>query len=389
MRVVGLMSGTSADGIDAVLAEFDSPSVGFQWRLVSHTHVSFAPEMRREILAACDPGSRGADALCRLNFALGEAFADAALRVVREAGFAPDRIDLIGSHGQTIWHDVAGDGRVTSTLQIGEPAVIAERTGITTVADFRVADVAAGGQGAPLVPFADYMLFRDARAFRAVQNIGGIANVTLLPAGCEPSGVVAFDSGPGNMVIDALVEILSAGREDFDRGGAIAARGRVDGAWLEELLDHPYIRRPPPKTTGRELFGKQYAQGLWTQGIARGLAPQDIVATATALSAQSIADAARHLGADPGELILGGGGAKNETLVRMIAAQLPETRILRHEDFGVPAQAKEALAFALLAYAAARREPNNLPSATGARRPVVMGKVIDPRPAPSHPPPLS
>jgi anhydro-N-acetylmuramic acid kinase len=271
---------------------------------------------------------------------------------------------------------VAVNGQVTSTLQIGEPAVIAERTGVPTIADFRVADVAAGGQGAPLVPFADFILFRHSEKYRAIQNIGGIANVTLLPPHCEPDAVIAFDSGPGNMVIDALVECMTDGRETFDREGHIAASGSVDGTWLEELLDHPYYQRTPPKTTGRELFGKHYASTLWDAGVARDLTPQDMLATATALTAETIAMA--FMQKHPDELILGGGGANNQTLVNMLAMRLPHTKILRHEDFGIPTQAKEALAFAILAYAAYHHEPNNLPSVTGARRPVVMGKIARP-----------
>ncbi|MCA1554370.1 MAG: anhydro-N-acetylmuramic acid kinase, partial [Chloroflexi bacterium] len=316
------------------------------------------------------------DALCRLNFTLGGAFANAALTLARAAGISIADVVLIGSHGQTVWHDVDGGGRVTSTLQIGEAAVIAERTGVTTIADFRVADVAAGGQGAPLVPFVDYLLFHDATKFRAVQNIGGIANVTLLPPSCTADEVIAFDTGPGNMVMDALVERMSNGRESYDRGGRMAARGRVDRAWLEQLLAHPYFARTPPKTTGRELFGKQYANQLWDDGSARGLAPEDIVATAAALSAETIT--APLAACDLHELIVSGGGADNPTLVQMIAERLPRTRLLRLDDFGVPAQAKEALAFAILAYVCHQHEPNNLPSATGARRAVVMGKVSRP-----------
>ncbi|MEP7200695.1 MAG: anhydro-N-acetylmuramic acid kinase [Chloroflexota bacterium] len=388
MRVIGLMSGTSADGIDAALIVLDGATDALRWRFVAHAHIDYHKKLRAQILAACNPATSSVDHLCRLNFALGEAFAQAAQQVAQDAGLALDQIDLIGSHGQTVWHDVDSSGRVTATLQIGEAAVIADRTGVPTVADFRVADVAAGGQGAPLVPFADYILFRHPDKYRAVQNIGGIANVTLLPPHCAPSDVSAFDSGPGNMVMDALVERMTDGRETFDRDGRIAASGHVDGAWLEELLDHPYFQRTPPKTTGREMFGAPYANRLWDDGLARGLAPQDIVATATALTAETIVSALLPLPVGEGwgegelhELILGGGGADNTTLVRMIAARLPHAhgaKILRHEDFGIPSQAKEAMAFAILAYAAFHHEPNNLPSVTGARRAVVMGKITNP-----------
>ncbi len=384
MVVIGLMSGTSADGIDAALAELDGAVAELQWRVVAHAHSAFDPAMREAILAACNPPTSSVDVICRLNFALGEAFARAAQQVASQAGIALAQVDLIGSHGQTIWHDVDESGRVTSTLQIGEAAVIAERTGVTTIADFRVTDVAAGGQGAPLVPFVDYILFHHATKFRAVQNIGGIANVTLLPPNGAASDVSAFDSGPGNMVMDALIERMSDGRETFDRDGRIAASGHVDDAWLAQLLTHPYFARTPPKTTGRELFGRQYANQLWDDGCARGLAPQDIIATATALTAETITAPLSTLGRGAGgegglhELILGGGGADNPTLVRMIAERLPQTTLLRPDDFGIAAQAKEALAFAILAYAAHQHEPNSLPSVTGARRPVVMGKISRP-----------
>ena len=386
MLVMGLMSGTSADGIDAVLVSLEGGRDDMRWQFVRHTHTPMEPSLRGAIMAACNPATSSVDVLCRLNAEVGEAFAIAATRAANKAGLALSQIDLIGSHGQTVWHDVAADGHVTSTLQIGDGAIIAARTGVTTISDFRVADVAAGGQGAPLVPFADYILFRDPHKFRAVQNIGGIANVTLLPPGCTPADVTAFDSGPGNMVIDALVELMTNGHEAFDHDGHIAASGHVYGTWLEELLDHPYFKRMPPKTTGRELFGKQYAKEVWERGKALGMQSQDIIATVTAQTAESIAQVllaeaplqphqAAATRRAPDELILGGGGAFNPTLIGMIAERLPGTKVLRHEDFGIPSLAKEALAFAILAYMAIRREPNNLPAVTGASRPVVMGKV--------------
>lgn len=378
MLVIGLMAGTSADGIDAALVRLEGSGAAPEWEFVAHTQRPFERAMREAVFAACSPGESRVDEIARLNFALGEEFARAALELCERAP-AGMRAELIGSHGQTIWHDVAADGRVTATFQIGEAAVIAARTGLPTLADFRVADVAAGGQGAPLVPFADYILFHHPTQFRAIQNIGGIANVTLLPPGCTQAEVRAFDSGPGNMVMDALAERASGGRELFDRDGRMGGEGRVHSVWLEELLDHPYFKRPAPKTTGREMFGEAYASELWERGTARGLEPADIIATATALTAASIAAALNEAGTRTGrrvdEVVLGGGGAENPTLVRMLSAQLPGTRITRHEAFGIPSQAKEALAFAILAYAAYRHEPNSVPSATGAARPVVMGKL--------------
>ena len=374
MYVIGLMSGTSADGIDATLVALDGLVNNLRWQVIAHEHLPYSPATREAILAQSNPATSSVRSICRINFDLGEALARAAQRVAATGGIPLKSVGLIGSHGQTLWHDVGDDGQVTSTLQIGEAAVIAERTGITTISDFRVADVAAGGQGAPLVPFVDYILFEDASKYRAVQNIGGIANVTLLPPGCEPSDVTAFDSGPGNMVMDALVERMTDGRESIDRDGRIAARGRVDQAWLDELQRHPYFARTPPKTTGREMFGGQYAAELWRAGAERGLSPQDIVTTATALTAETITTPLSQI-RQLRELILGGGGAHNPTLVGMIAARLPDVDILRPEQFGIPAQAKEALAFAILAYSAYLQSPNNLPSVTGARHPVVMGKT--------------
>lgn len=391
MKVIGLMSGTSADGIDAALTEISGHGWDLWVHLVAQVHRPYDAAMRQEILACCSPQTGTVDRLCRLNFALGESLSQAAQAVAQLAGLPLNAIDLIGSHGQTVWHDVAPDGRVTSTLQIGEAAVVAERTGVPTIADFRVGDVAAGGQGAPLVPFVDYILFRDRTPplvgegpgvrFRAVQNIGGIANVTLLPPNCTPEQVIAFDTGPGNMVIDALVEKATGGLATFDRDGRRAAAGRVDAALLGELLAHPYLHRPPPKTTGRELFGRQFAAGLWERGQSLGLSADDLIATATAFTAESVAQAYRDaltfyaLQSTPiDEVILGGGGADNPTLVNMLAKRIAPTRLLRCEDFGLPTQAKEAIAFAVLAYAAWQGEPNNLPSVTGAKRHVIMGK---------------
>ena len=323
--------------------------------------------------------------ISQANFALGEVFAQAVLDLAGSAGVRLDEIEAIGSHGQTIWHQPRpaawGGMEVNSTLQIGEPAVIAERTGITVVADFRVRDMAAGGQGAPLVPYVDYLLFKDAQLARAIQNIGGIANVTYIPSGreCEagPETVVAFDTGPGNMVIDAVVKALSGGRQAMDRDGRWAAAGRVQADFLADLLAHPYFAIRPPKTTGREEFGEQYAAGVMAAAQARGLAAADTVATVTALTARTIADAYKaFLPALPDQVILGGGGARNPTLRSRLRDELPGVAITSHEAFGIPDEAKEAMAFAILASECLDGQSNNLPSATGARRPVVMGKIV-------------
>jgi anhydro-N-acetylmuramic acid kinase len=280
---------------------------------------------------------------------------------------------------------------VRSTLQIGEPSVIAQRTGITTVADFRPRDMAAGGEGAPLVPYADYILFNDRRLIRAVQNIGGIANVTFLPA-CSDAvrrssqctyahttdkDVLAFDTGPGNMVIDGVMRLITRGRRHYDRDGATAAKGTVHEPLLREMLRHPFLRRRPPKSTGREQFGQQYCEWLYSKARKEGLMPEDAVATATAFTASTIASAYRKfLPAMPDEMILCGGGAHNATLVRMLQSGLEGVRIRSTDEFGIDVDAKEAVSFAILAYATIRGVPNNLPRVTGASEPVVMGKIV-------------
>jgi anhydro-N-acetylmuramic acid kinase len=380
----------------------------------------YPPKVREQVFRLFDPRTSRVDDLCRLNFALGELFAAAVLRLARKRRIPPASIDLIGSHGQTIRHlparsarrageqwsnrtveasttqQTAGYGRTQSrspavscspvplfssaagsTLQIGEPAVIAERTGIATVADFRPRDMAAGGQGAPLVPFADLFLFRDERRHRAVQNLGGIANVTWLPAGCAAAEVLAFDTGPGNMVIDRLAWRASSGARSLDRGGRLAARGIVDARLLAELTCHPFLARRPPKSTGREEFGAAFADRLWKENRRR-LRPEDLLATATAFTARSIADAyERFLPRPPDEVILCGGGARNRTLVRMLRAELPAaTRFVPPERFGVSAESREAVAFAILAWATAKNLAGNVPAATGAARAVVLGKIV-------------
>jgi anhydro-N-acetylmuramic acid kinase len=385
------MSGTSADGIDAVAADiWGEPSV--RVKLLAHVHRPFAAGLRRSILDAAVAGSVGE--LCRLNFLLGERFAEAAAAVVQAAKLGMSDVAAIGSHGQTFHH--LPNGRPPSTLQLGEAAIIAQRTGIVTIADFRVADLAAGGQGAPLVPFADWVLFTDALRPRIVQNIGGIANLTFLPAGGGLDQVLAFDTGPGNMVLDALVTEVSGGRKQFDRNGRLAAQGKVSGELLAKMMAHPFLRRPPPKTTGREEFGPAFAQQVLMEARRRRLREVDIIATATAFTVTSIGEAYRRLilpRVQRGRLaklqvILGGGGACNPTLRAMLKEQLGSAELLTHEDFGIPNQAKEALAFALLARQTWLGLPGNVPSATGARHAAILGKIALPpqfRPAGSAP----
>jgi anhydro-N-acetylmuramic acid kinase len=321
------------------------------------------------------------DRITAFNFHLGDLFAEAALAVIAQAGVPVADVDLVGSHGQTIWHIPAPDG---STLQIGEPAVIAERTGLPVVADFRVADMAAGGQGAPLASYFDLVVFRHPTLNRAAQNIGGIGNVTYLPArkpdGCGPEDVLAFDTGPGNLVIDAVVAEVTGGQQAFDQDGAIAARGRISDEWLAQLLADPYLHRKPPKTTGREVYGSPFARRLLSEARARRLSADDTVATVSALTADSIVAAYREFLLPRGplhEVVLSGGGSYNGFLRRRIAAALG-IPVRTSEDIGINGKLKEAMMIALLASDAVAGVPTNVPAATGARGPRVLGKFVPP-----------
>jgi anhydro-N-acetylmuramic acid kinase len=372
--VVGLMSGTSADGIDAALCRVSGSGESLRAELIGFRCFPYEPGFRGELMALFTPEAP-VGGVTRMNVLLGERFAQAALDLMAEHGVASAEVDLIASHGQTICHLPAEH----ATLQIGEPAVLAERTGVLVVADFRPRDMAAGGQGAPLVPYADYALFRSPTKTRAIQNIGGIANVTLLPAGGTVDDIVAFDTGPGNMVLDALVTRLSGGAQTYDRDGAWAARGAVEEALLAGLMQHPFLARRPPKSTGREEFGAACAEALLAR--AAHLRPEDLLATATAFTARSIAAAYRDfIGPQHrvDEVILGGGGSYNATLRRMLAEQLAESVVCTHEDFGINGEAKEALAFALLGNETVLGRPSNVPSATGAAHPAILGTIVLP-----------
>jgi anhydro-N-acetylmuramic acid kinase len=386
MRIVGLMSGTSADGIDAVLAEIGEIEGKISLRQIAFASVEWTDEERRLIFDLFE-NRVTVQTLCRANFALGEGFARAALAVIAAAGTTPDQVDLIGSHGQTIWHDVDEGGRVTSTLQIGEAAVIAERTGITTTSDFRVADVAAGGQGAPLVPIFDWLLLRpaaDLGGWRAVQNIGGIGNVTFLPPRGSSAAPLAFDTGPGNVLIDWAATLISGGALRYDVDGQLAAAGKVSTELLHRWLDHPYFRQPPPKSTGRELFTRSLLEDWQREAQSVGCSDADFVATLTELTAASIADAYARFAPGPVvQTVVGGGGGRNPLLMERLAAQLAERLdrpipLLRHKDLpdlAINDDAKEALAFALLAWLAFHGRPGNVPACTGAAGTRILGKV--------------
>jgi len=356
MRIAGVMSGTSLDGIDVAVVEVKGRVI----ETIGFLTTPYSKTLRLQILAVDGP-----EGLSRLNFQLGELYARAVLRAIRRFG----TVGLIGCHGQTVYHEGGAH-----TLQIGEAAVLAERTGIPVVSNFRARDIAAGGQGAPLVPYVDYLLFRHRTRTRVVLNIGGIANITVIPAGARPAELVAFDTGPGNMVIDALAP-------PYDRNGKLAASGRVNVALLDELLADPYYRRKPPKSAGREQYGAEFVETLRATGLPR----RDLVATATVLTAATIAMGVSQRGrpspfvvcqpAAECDLVVSGGGVHNPQILGHIAAFLPGVRISTSTDHGIDADAKEAIAFAVLAYETWRRRPSNLPSATGARRAVVLGSI--------------
>jgi anhydro-N-acetylmuramic acid kinase len=377
--VVGMMSGTSADGIDVALVRIGGRGAAGAGRAVleEFASVAYPASVRDAILRTAEGDRITAGEISRLNFRIGEEFAGAALDSLRRWRVRTARVAAIGSHGQTIFHQGCGTA-TPSTLQIGEPAVIAARTGITTVGDFRPADVAAGGQGAPLVPIVDYWLYADARVGRVALNIGGIANLTVLPAKCGLRDVYAFDSGPGNMIIDALVRRATRDRQKFDRDARIAMRGRLIPALLDRLLHDEYFRLPPPKTTGRERYGDAYVRRLIAWPEARKASHADLIRTATVLTALSIVDAMNRWvrpKAKIGELIVSGGGARNPVIMAQLAAALGGIRVIDSGEFGVPADAKEAFAFALLAWETLHRRPSNVPGATGARRSAILGKV--------------
>ena len=382
MLVLGMMSGTSADGIDIALARVSGGPPNLNAQLLGHTSVKFPPALRREILRIAEQQAITAGALSQLNFRLGEIFAEAALAACRRFRVSAARVNLIGSHGQTIFHQgqpVKYLGQPTaSTLQIGEPAVIAARTGITTIADFRPADIALGGQGAPLVPYADYLLYRHPRLGRISLNLGGIANITVIPGAARPSQIVAFDTGPANMLIDALVSHFSHGRRRFDRDAQLAAQGRSIPALLDELLRDPYLKIAPPKSTGREYYGRRYLQKVLTLGRKHRAKPNDLVRAATTFAALSVVDAIHRFVLPKTkihQLIVSGGGARNPLIVAQLSAALSGIEIFPSSALGVLEDAKEAYAFALLAYETWHRRASNLPSATGAHAPAILGKI--------------
>ena len=380
MRIIGLMSGTSADGIDAALVEISGGPGGWDWKLLAFVCLPWSEALRNAILAACLPDAT-VERIVLLNTEVGEKFAEAARAVAEKAEISLSDIDAIASHGQTVRH-ISGAGKSgRGTLQIGEAAVIAARTGCRVVSDFRAADMAMGGQGAPLVPFADYAFFASMNETRAIQNIGGIANVTYLPKKGTLADLIAFDTGPGNMLMDALVFRFTGGERKFDQNGERAARGEIHSSLLKFMLASPYFALPPPKSCGREQFGAEFTETFWNAAQHFSLSPDDLLATATALTAESIANAYRDFLLPRGAIdtvIAGGGGASNQTLMRMLAERLKPACLTNHAEFGLPDDAKEAVAFALLAYETLNGRPSNVPAATGAIGSAVLGKVSFP-----------
>jgi anhydro-N-acetylmuramic acid kinase len=381
MRVAGIMSGTSADGIDVAVVRITPGKLRPGLKLLAHEGFAFPAPLRRAVLAAMNASATSTAELARLHWRLGLAYAEAVSATLNRHTV---KLDLIGCHGQTLYHQPRAESyagrRFGCTWQLGEAAVITATVGVPVVSNFRPADMMAGGQGAPLVPLLDYVLFADRKRGRVLQNIGGIANLTAIPPGAKPDAVVAFDTGPGNMVIDALAQQLFNKR--FDRNGDYAARGCVLAPVLAEALDNPYFKLKPPRTAGREQFGREYAAKFLAACQRLSNRPEDALATATALTAETIARSyktfARRGMRDRGvDYIVSGGGARNATLMAMLAARLEPLGcdLAVSEEFGLPAEAKEAAAFALLAWQTWHHLPGNVPRATGASRPVILGQV--------------
>jgi anhydro-N-acetylmuramic acid kinase len=379
MKVVGLMSGTSGDGVDAALVEIGTRKAGLRIKMIAFHPLPYPRSLRQRILTASVSGT--VSELCHLNVLLGEWFANAALGAIRAAKLHPKDIDLIGSHGQTVHHlphgiKDAGVGAIRSTFQIAEPAVIAERTGVTTVADFRPRDMAAGGQGAPLTPGVHALLFRHPRRARLIVNLGGISNVTYLPRGSGFDGLMAFDTGPANMVLDGLMARTTKGRMSMDRDGRAAARGQVDGRLLAKLLAHPYLSQAPPKSTGREVFGVKMLDELLTMQQAQQLPIENLLATCSRWTAEAVGSARRWIRGGIDEVIVGGGGVKNRVIMQHLTDVFAPVPVSAFESQGWDSKAIEAVAFAVLAYQTATEQCGNVPSVTGAAHPALLGCIV-------------
>jgi anhydro-N-acetylmuramic acid kinase len=379
MKIVGLMSGTSGDGVDAALVDISRNGPSLKARTLVARTLAYPRSLQQRILTASISGTV-AD-VCHLNALLGEWFANAALQVIRQAKLRPADVALIGSHGQTIHHlphgiQAPGVGAIRSTLQIAEPAVIAERTGITTVANFRPRDIAAGGQGAPLAPAAHALLLRHPRRARLIVNLGGISNVTYLPRGAGWDGVVAFDTGPANMVLDGLVSRATNARFSMDRDGKLALRGQIDARLLGKLLAHPFLSQRPPKSTGREEFGSSLIDELVAIQKQQGLSLEDLLATCSMWTAKAIGTARRWIKGEVDEVVVGGGGVRNRSVMTHVAAVFAPIPVTTFDALGWDSKAFEAVAFAVLAYRTAIGQWGNIPAVTGAKHPVLLGTIV-------------
>lgn len=370
---VGVMSGTSLDGVDAALVDIQGSGMETTLQLVEFVSYPLGDGIVAKIKEVLSVETSSVDKICSLNVELGHVFSEAVKAVCNKAGFLLEQLDFVASHGQTIYHlPVPQANQSASTLQIGESSVIAEETKTTVVSDFRTRDMAVNGQGAPIVPYSEFVLYRNADRTRLLQNIGGIGNVTVIPKGAQMEEVLAFDTGPGNMIIDELCQHFY--QKAFDKDGAYAAKGNVHSELLEDMMGHPFINKSYPKTTGREDFGVEYTTALmekWGQNIG----PNDWIATATQFTASSIARNVHPFADDQTDLIIGGGGSYNPTLVQMIKNELPEITVLVQEEIGYSSEAKEAIAMAVLGNQTLHHLPSNVPSATGAKKPVILGKI--------------
>ena len=376
--VIGIMSGTSVDGIDVGLVKINGLKSSVE--LIAFENYPFSNEVREQIFRLFELESSNVKDISQMNFLLGELYTQAVFQICEKANFKVTDVDLVGCHGQTIYHhpqvEVMDGINVSSTFQIGEGSVIAKKTGIVTINDFRVGDMALGGLGAPLVPYPEFLLYRSHEKNIALQNIGGIGNVTILPAGCSLLDVYAFDTGPGNMVMDGVIHYLTDGAQSYDVNGEIAGKGHVDEAFLSSLLEDPYFKLVPPKTTGREYFGKAYIEAYIEAGRLRGLSDEDLVCNATALTAKSISLSYKWFVTHPiDQVIIGGGGSYNETLIKMLKSELI-AKVITHEEYGLNSDAKEAIAIAILANETIHGHPSNVPSVTGALQPTILGKII-------------
>ena len=370
---VGIMSGTSLDGVDAALVEIHGTNTDTTVQLMEFATLPLGAEIVKKIKEVLSIETSSVDKICSLNVELGYVFSEAAKAVCKKANFPLEKVDFVASHGQTIYHlPVPGAHQVASTLQIGESAIIAEETQTMVISDFRTRDMAVKGQGAPIVPYSEFVLYRDTKRTRLLQNIGGIGNVTVIPAGAQMEDVLAFDTGPGNMIIDELCQQFY--QEAYDKNGEHASNGKVNQALLSEMMAHPYIERKYPKTTGREDFGVEYTAALiekWKDTVV----PDDFIATATQFTAQSIVVNIRDFMDHQSDLIIGGGGSYNPVLVQMIKEQLPGKTVLIQEEVGFSSEAKEAVAMTILANQTIHHLPSNVPSATGATKSVILGKI--------------